>query len=769
MKIQLLFNGNIIHERDLKEMKDFLVIGRSSNCDLVTPREDNMISSAHAELFRKGKAVWLRDKNSTNHTFYRGKPIREIKLAPGMELILGHCVLLVQAKENEQKTKQKLPARLVVGSGSAKGREVILGDADVRIGTSNECELQLDDRTVSRLHAVVHMRSDETCWIADHGSLNGTRVNGDRLPPEKERLLRGGDEITVGDMIVSFMPAGAEPSAFHAGRVAVVLIATLLLGVGAYWGYKVYAYPSAEVLLEQARLAAAQAEFGAAEHILTRAEFSYDYKKHYKNIRHLCSLLLPLWQDTFQQWNKARKLMTDGDFETAAKIIGMISTKPANAWTWSPDSHQLRTECLLANDIIQCYYLLLHHQANAELELSYIAGNLQRCQACLARSAEVAPPYLQALLEEARKYTDAQQSSLQEWSQLWNGVEKLHWDPAGMDGQLTEIEKGLANHEMSWPPATALPGFLAPREGLRKAIATFRERYNELLAVLSLIKERKFSEVDAKAEQLIASLTGQDRPVFSIDRRFVELGNNLHHSAKNALIVMRQYRVRQDAFQVSLSKGENLLAGPNSFADPMVQRELFQADCLKLPFGQRHDTSFHRLLGMDAFYNFLKGYETQFPADTGIYQLQKLLNDTDALLHFFSASNNENITWLYNLIRADIKKIEQRVLLQRDIIIGQYLDRYELSQGREKVTAGGVALALATDSCSDELKKRIKSCQGEIMKNCNEIDVALSTLDKEVAYANPERQVEIIMKIMDIGIPGHPIVRKIWPKRDAVQ
>ena len=78
-------------------------------------------------------------------------------------------------------------------------------------------------------------------------------------------------------------------------------------------------------------------------------------------------------------------------------------------------------------------------------------------------------------------------------------------------------------------------------------------------------------------------------------------------------------------------------------------------------------------------------------------------------------------------------------------------------------------MALATDSCSDELKKRIKSCQGEIMKNCNEIDVALSTLDKEVAYANPERQVEIIMKIMDIGIPGHPIVRKIWPKRDAVQ
>jgi len=54
---------------------------------------------------------------------------------------------------------------------------------------------------VSRIHAAIE-RDDETLVITDLGSANGTHLNGQRLTPEQPRVLRDGDEIHFGKMIV---------------------------------------------------------------------------------------------------------------------------------------------------------------------------------------------------------------------------------------------------------------------------------------------------------------------------------------------------------------------------------------------------------------------------------------------------------------------------------------------------------------------------------------------------------------------------------------
>ncbi len=57
------------------------------------------------------------------------------------------------------------------------------------------------EKGVSRIHASIS-RSEDTLMLTDMGSANGTHLNGQRLIPHQPRLLRDGDEIRLGKLIV---------------------------------------------------------------------------------------------------------------------------------------------------------------------------------------------------------------------------------------------------------------------------------------------------------------------------------------------------------------------------------------------------------------------------------------------------------------------------------------------------------------------------------------------------------------------------------------
>ena len=70
-----------------------------------------------------------------------------------------------------------------------------------RIGRSPDCEIFLDDVTVSRDHAVLVER-DGHFFVEDQGSLNGTFVNRRRIDSAE---LENGDELQVGKYRLTFI------------------------------------------------------------------------------------------------------------------------------------------------------------------------------------------------------------------------------------------------------------------------------------------------------------------------------------------------------------------------------------------------------------------------------------------------------------------------------------------------------------------------------------------------------------------------------------
>lgn len=93
------------------------------------------------------------------------------------------------------------PALVVRAGGGRAGESFKPMGERTRIGRSPDCEIFLDDVTVSRNHAVLIERAG-TYVVEDQGSLNGTFVNRKRID---EAQLAEGDELQIGKYRMTFI------------------------------------------------------------------------------------------------------------------------------------------------------------------------------------------------------------------------------------------------------------------------------------------------------------------------------------------------------------------------------------------------------------------------------------------------------------------------------------------------------------------------------------------------------------------------------------
>lgn len=95
-------------------------------------------------------------------------------------------------------------ASLVVRNGPQAGVALVVDGPVTRLGRTEDCDITLDDITVSRRHAEV-LRDGDNYRVRDAGSLNGTYVNGERID---EASLHQGDELQVGKFRMVFFHRG---------------------------------------------------------------------------------------------------------------------------------------------------------------------------------------------------------------------------------------------------------------------------------------------------------------------------------------------------------------------------------------------------------------------------------------------------------------------------------------------------------------------------------------------------------------------------------
>ena len=103
-------------------------------------------------------------------------------------------------------------ACVVVIHGEGLGRRADIEDAPVLVGRSQEADLVIAHKSVSREHCRI-WREDGGYRIRDLGATNATRLNDARL--EGEAALADGDQVTVGESILKFISQDSVEASYH--------------------------------------------------------------------------------------------------------------------------------------------------------------------------------------------------------------------------------------------------------------------------------------------------------------------------------------------------------------------------------------------------------------------------------------------------------------------------------------------------------------------------------------------------------------------------
>ena len=126
-----------------------------------------------------------------------------VKDEPGSETTMSYTP--EEAEEGGLVSLEALGAEgpaLVVRSGGGRAGEHFVPQGErTTIGRSPDCDIFLDDVTVSRKHAVL-VHKDDAFLIEDQGSLNGTFLNRRRIESGR---LENGDELQIGKYKLSFV------------------------------------------------------------------------------------------------------------------------------------------------------------------------------------------------------------------------------------------------------------------------------------------------------------------------------------------------------------------------------------------------------------------------------------------------------------------------------------------------------------------------------------------------------------------------------------
>ncbi|MCU1280281.1 MAG: hypothetical protein JWM53_3827 [bacterium] len=150
--------------------------------------------------------------------------------------------------------QQETPARLVVVSSNFAGQEFVLDKAAVVIGRTDENDVVINHRSISRHHAKI-VREGGHYHIVDLQSANGVRVNGEEYGKVE---LRKGDHVDLGHVRLRFVAPGEDfifdrdaqvvdvsgAKKSRAGLVAVLMLVVVALAGGAFVLVKLTQKPS---------------------------------------------------------------------------------------------------------------------------------------------------------------------------------------------------------------------------------------------------------------------------------------------------------------------------------------------------------------------------------------------------------------------------------------------------------------------------------------------------------------------------------------------
>ena len=754
MLLRLEHNGRIIHELSSGAISGEIVIGRSHSCTWPVPKEDTVASSRHAALFRKGKAVWLKDLESSNGTFCGGKKIKKKKLALRDKVGIGNCVLCV---EPEPGVEGKALSEVVVRSGKARGQKKQLVPPVFTIGSDPSSNLVFLDLLVSRRHAEISVKEDGSCWIRDLGSKNGSSVNGMPLRDDKERLLKDGDRIAFSHLEIEFHDGAVKRSNKQAWLRLGILAMTLVAGLSSYQAYQ-KARPSAETFIRNARRLAAQENFSAAAQEVNKASNARHAASNQVTLEEL-RRLLGVWGNTVSLWQRSQQALEKGKWTQVSRDLGMLQATKKDAWEWNEKAVEEKENAFRAKDMLDALLRAEASIGREDIGFDVLVEDHDGVVKALAGLGEKTPPYL-ALLKTELEMVEARQAGLLGESQAFeSALDALKQDTPIYSEIVSAVGQACVSKE---------EGLKRRAQVVQPAVQALARSFNLLTSMSQQVKEMEIQK--ALAEDLLLPSTD----TCAIDPRLSQARQTIEKNHQNLKLKTGQLGLLFGEIEKRIGREGDNPPEMIVLQDQAVMSKVLACDSLDAPLPRRSRKEplgeYDRVLGVEEFYEHLAALpEAMNPvmvADLSfvpvLAQARDVLQRIDTLTAFMMKPDNQ---WMNAGKLAQQMTRLNAILIRREGLVRAYVSQAETATGRAALIAGGIVVRLSGKSAPVMIKGQ--PCEAWLAAELKSQRSVLQRLSGEYNLADPARQIAIRNEILKSGLPGDPVVRNMWSKRDA--
>jgi len=729
-------------------------IGRSRDCALVIPSDDRAASSKHAILKKKFGGIFIVDAGSRNGLFFNGERITERKLVAGDCIKIGESELVV-ASVAEQKKEEAAAAvimnkchRLECLSGLLKGQVFDMGQQMLRVGSDPDSELHLADSLISRRHAELSMDEKGECWVNDLKSSNGTFVN--RIPLSgKKRMLKDGDIVSFSFMDFRFLDKAVKHTrSFFWVKIASVIV-TLIAGAIFYFAYMV-GTSSAPDLIKLAKGYASQERFVDARGTLEKAQNARQFQQYKLE----CDALIEkvsIWEKTYNDWNYVQRRMKEKEWAEAVRTLGSMRCDRMENWNWNElNAIKSKNQASTVKDYLDSYLKVQASLRSTEHGVEAMKA-MQQEMTTIIGEMEVSKDELYApLLESSRKVLETLTGNLTHLDSMNQAIAQL--DQPYPNFKLIVAELRAVDEKATGTVKQMAVRYLAP-------IQKMQDIQDQLLKNATALAALKFDQVSTGIELPTVDECAVN-PLINSQRK------NIENIDKNFQIAKAQIEHLLNMFKknnIEIFKTPRLI---QSFLDESSWTEVFACDVLKRKIPKRTRTesvgAYDRVFGIDYFYEVLRALPEKYD-DAALesmqfqpecVQIKTLFGNFVDFIDFVGLPQNK---WL---LRGEIQKVYdycQQQMTQRDKIIGFLFDETATdSVTRRSLLGRALALHLAP---SGRFSRDV--CE-KVAEDFKKYRVPLVKLNNDYDTAPPEKAIELRSQILAVGIPGDPVVRRMW-------
>ena len=745
LNLRLEFNHKVLYEVADLAASDTITIGRSADCTWVIPKEDNVASGHHAViLMRKGR-LCLRDTGSRNGIFYKARKIQEKNLAADDQFSIGNCTLYVE------KLKASGTARheLVYLNTDRKGQSIRLDNPRMVAGSAPGCDIVIDEQLVSQRHVELNSKADG-CWLRDLGSKNGTFVNGTKLSASTERLLVDDDVISISFVDFKFVDGTVEHSKIRIWSSLGIVAATIFIVLVLNWlwmGVK----SSSDTYLNYARREAAAERFEQAREFLkeSRSRRGADANEiAYNELEQS----IAVWGKIYASWGKAKSALSSGNWVESSHILGMITDTDPNVWGWNDTTApEMRKEAFTVKKLLDAYLLAqtsMRDDRNQK-NLADLKQSVQIITGIEKLFSQKPPAYLKKLLTDSVTLRKQIADNLLYLEKLEAILARIEAESDNLALVLSDLDE-LKQH--------AEPNIRIRIESCMVPLAMLQRAGKQIKRAMIAVQQLEFEKLDSIRLDLptleqcvvnanIATLRKQQERQFDI---ILAVAANLRPLIRNLN-------------EAGLNKDTSMPECVAIFQNQEVMKKVFSCDAFerKMPSRLRTEPAgeYDRVLGIEGFFEFI--YALPAPYDQSVYaefqfrpEIVKFRNLLGAIQTFRTFADQKHNEWLHSGAFQRLYESTGEVLKFRNELAAKYFTA-NCETLRESILSKAVAIFLTG---GDIKETEVESFTRDFKK----MRIPLIKLGRDYNAASDEQKIEIRDSILRQGIPGDPVVRRMW-------